>query len=341
MKILFYPEPDGANEYTSNMVANLEAVAGEPVHFSPNIKAIVLRPFKTFCFKKYDVAVINWLENNLRSEGDKLFAFGVLKFFVYILFFKLAATKTVYVRHNVYPHDIPSRQSKTARKIIDFAERLFDKKVSHSGHLVDEGYFYVPHPLYDTHTGLLTAKADDRQDYYLVFGRIARYKQLHKLIDNWPQSEKLLIAGPASDSAYVEELKTRAQGLDIEFDIRFLPNQDVDAIMSHASAIILSHAGDEMIVSGSFFHAISYGLPVIASEQAFLCWLKQDMQFSGLTLFSSMEALAALLKAPITTSKQAVLNESDRLFGEQVVQASLTSLLNELNRGIKLEEELR
>jgi hypothetical protein len=65
------------------------------------------------------------------------------------------------------------------------------------------------------------------------------------------------------------------------------------------------------------------------------------MQFSGLTLFSSMEALAALLKAPITTSKQAVLNESDRLFGEQVVQASLTSLLNELNRGIKLEEELR
>ncbi len=331
MKILFYPEPDGANEYTSNMVENIEAVSGEPVHFSPNIKDIVLKPHRTLCYKKYDVAVINWLENNLRSEGNKLFLFGVLKFFVYIVFFKLAARKTVYVRHNIYPHDIPTEQTETARKIIVFGERLFDKKVSHSGHMIDAGYFYVPHPLYETQTDTI-ASPDPQQDYYLVFGRVARYKQIHTIIDNWPQNEKLLIAGPASDSAYVEELKARAQGLNIEFDIRFLPSEDVDAMMSNARAIILSHAGEEMIVSGSFFHAISYGLPVIASNQAFLSWLKHDMRFNGLTLFSSVNEFIASLKTPIATSKQAVLIESERLFGRHVVQANLQRLLTELNR---------
>ncbi len=331
MRILFYPEPDGANEYTSNMVENIESVAGEAVYFSPNIKDIVLRPHKTFCYKKYDVAVINWLENNLRSEGNKLFVFGVLKFFVYILFFRLAARKTVYVRHNIYPHDIPPQQTETARKIIAFGERLFHKKVSHSGHLVDAGYFYVPHPLYQTQSETM-AKAQQLQDYYLVFGRVARYKQIHTLIENWPQNEKLLIAGPASDSAYVEELKASAQGLDIEFDIRFLPSEDVDAIMHNARAIILSHAGEEMIVSGSFFHAISYGLPVIATDQAFLSWLKYDMRFSGLSLFSTVNEFVALLKAPLATSKQAVLIESERLFGKSVVQANLQHLLSELSR---------
>ena len=82
MKILFYPEPDGANEYTSNMVNHIETVVDERLCYAPNIKDIVLRPHKTFCYKKYDVAVINWLENNLRSNSKRLFLFGIIKFFV-------------------------------------------------------------------------------------------------------------------------------------------------------------------------------------------------------------------------------------------------------------------
>ena len=53
MKILFYPEPDGANEYTSNMVNHIETVVGERLCYAPNIKDIVLRPHKTFRYKKY------------------------------------------------------------------------------------------------------------------------------------------------------------------------------------------------------------------------------------------------------------------------------------------------
>lgn len=332
MKILFYPEPDGANQYTSNMVENLEAVSGEALSFSPNIKDIVLRPHKTFRYKKYDVAIISWLENNLRGSGIAMSLFGVMKFFTYIVFFKLAAKKTVYVRHNFYPHDLPEKQTKLAKKIVDVAERLFDKKAAHSGHLINEGYDYIPHPLYQIENKDITPIENDVEKYYLVFGRVERYKKIHTIIEHWPKNEKLLIVGPASDDEYVTELSSKAEGLNIDFDIRFVPNQEVDSIMANAKAIILSHAGDEMIVSGSFFHAISYGVSVIASNQPFLSWLKQDIGFSGLKLYSSINEFGALLNDSNTSPKETVLFESETLFGTQVIQDKLRFMLNDLNR---------
>lgn len=330
MKILFYPEPDGQNAYTSNMVENIEAVAGEGVSFSPNIKDIVLRPHKTLCYKKYDVVVINWLENNLRSERNRLFLFGVLKFYVYILYFKLAARKTIYIRHNFYPHDMPQKQAWLAKKIVDFTQQLLDRKVAHSGHLRHEGYQYISHPLYERDRGPATAQQSDEPAYFLIFGRIERYKQIHSIIDHWPDKERLLIVGPASDEAYVKELMASAEGRNIEFDIRFVPNEEVDAIMSNAKAIILSHAGDEMIVSGSFFHAISYGVPVIASRQPFLNWLKRDIGFSGLKLYGKLQEFEMVLNEPGNVNKEMILSESASLFGEQIVQHQWRSLLNEL-----------
>ncbi|WP_297813165.1 glycosyltransferase [uncultured Methylophaga sp.] len=331
MKILFYPEPDGANEYTSNMVEHIETVVGKPLCYAPNIKDIVLRPHKTLCYKKYDIAVINWLENNLRSEGKKLFLFGIVKFLVYILFFKLAARKTVYVRHNICPHDMPRLQARLTRKIVDFGELLFDRKVAHSGHLENQDYFYIPHPLYET--GIDAQRVDSaepQQSYYLMFGRVERYKQIHSIIENWPDREKLLIAGPASDHDYVSELIAEAEGRNIDFDIRFIPDEEIAAIMSAAKATILSHDNEEMIVSGSFFHAISYGVPVIASEQAFLNWLKRDKDFSGLELFSSVGELDAVINKPRVSTKNTILSESAALFGKQQVQTNLRQLFKEL-----------
>lgn len=330
MKILFYPAPDGANEYTSNMVNSFETAAGENVAFSPNIKQIVLKPLQTFGFKKYDVAVINWLENNLRSSKNKLFVVGVLKFFVYILFFKLIAKKTVYVRHNVYPHNMPSKHAAMTKKIVDFAETLFDRKVAHSGHLIKAGYHYIPHPLYHTNNEFSQIKQEEAQSYYLIFGRVERYKRIHTLIEHWPHTEKLVIAGPASDNDYMNELVSKAAQRNIEFDIRFIPNQVVDALMANAKAVILSHAGDEMIVSGSFFHAISYGVPVIASSQPFLNWLNHDVGFSGLTVFNSMNEFDDLLKQAQTSSRINVLTEAETLFGEAAVQATVKDLLDGL-----------
>lgn len=334
MKILFYPEPDGANEYTSNMVEHIETVVGERLCYAPNIKDIVLRPHKTFCYKKYDVAVINWLENNLRSESKRLFLFGILKFFVYIVFFKLAARKTVYVRHNISPHDMPRLQARLSKKIVDFGERFFDKKVAHSGHLMAEDYFYVPHPLYQTGVESGEADEDSLKSYYLVFGRVERYKQIDSIVAHWPQTEKLLIAGPASDHDYVSELIVMAKGLNIDFDIRFVPDEEIATIMAQAKAIILSHDGEEMIVSGSFFHAISYGVPVIASNQAFLNWLKRDKDFSGLALFSTVDELDDVISKPDVSSKNKILSESAALFGAHAVQTNLRQLFNELQADV-------
>lgn len=330
MKILFYPEPDGANEYTSNMVNHIETVSGERLCYAPNIKDIVLRPRQTFRYKKYDVAIINWLENNLRSESKKLYFFGILKFFVYIVYFKIAAKKTVYVRHNMTPHDMPRRHAKISRKIIDFALRFFDKKVAHSGHLEGEDYFYIPHPLYDTRVDATVINDNSEDAYYLVFGRVERYKQIDAILANWPDNEKLLIAGPASDHDYVSELLKMAKGRNINFDIRFLPDDDVSTIMSEAKAIILAHDASEMIVSGSFFHAISYGVPVIASNQSFLNWLKDHKDFSGLALFNSVQELAEVIRQPNVPNKNIILSESACLFGDSAVQSNLRQLFKEL-----------
>jgi len=331
MKILFYPEPDGANDYVPNMVKNIEAVAGETVSFSPNIKEIVLKPHKTFCYKKYDVAIINWLENNVRGSGVGLSFLSVIKFFIYIAFFKLAAKKTVYVRHNFYPHDMPEKDARRAKKIIDFAENLFDKKVAHSGHLIDQGYFYIPHPLYNVDDQVSAIDETTEKQYYLIFGRVERYKQIHTIIEHWPKTEKLLIVGSASDDDYVKELVSKADGLNIEFDIRFVPNQEVDSIMANAKAIILSHGGDEMIVSGSFFHATSYGVSAIASNQPFLDWLKRDIGFDGLALFNNLEQFEALIKASEVSTKETILYESEVLFGAHNVQKKIRYLFKDLD----------
>jgi beta-1,4-mannosyltransferase len=330
MKVLFYPAPDDENDYSQNMLKNIRAVVNGTIKYSPNIKDIVLRPHKTFCYKKYDVAIINWLENNVRNERKGLSIFGVIKFFVYILYFKLAAKKTVYVRHNFYPHDMPVRQAKLAKKIVDFAEKLFDKKVTHSGHLVTSGYTYIPHPLYDVAEHKATSLLNDKSSYYLIFGRVERYKAIETIIDNWSEPHKLLIVGFASDDRYVSELVEKAKGRNIKFDIRFIPTEEVDSIMLNARAIILAHAGDEMIVSGSFFHAISYGLPVVASNQPFLSWLKGATDYSGLKLYDTKKDFRSLLDEANTTTKKDVLLAAEASFGDAVIQSRLNVMFNEL-----------
>lgn len=284
----------------------------------PHVKWLQLNRLRSVG-PKLDVMLVSWLDDTLVSrKTGRMRRSGPLLFRLKMRVLRRLAKRLVMVCHNEFPHYTRRSDQGKVKAFIDAVEREFDAVITHSGHNAD-GRFYVPHPLYDRSSAGVDP---DSPPYCLAFGQIKPYKNLLALVRHWQGPATLVVAGSASDWEYVEALKEAAVGKPVEFRLGFLPEEDAAALMKGASCAVLAHAGEDMVVSGSYFYAISQGTPVFALTSPFLRWLT-EVDGPGVRCFESVEGLAreAGLNERRLSSEEAedLVRRAEAMFGDEVV----------------------
>jgi hypothetical protein len=327
-----YPASDGGNRYLNETVKAIESIPSVTVFPVPIGKRKKLNFFFSNVTSRKDCVVLNWHENLLRKK-DKLSISCVFSFFVYLLYYRLVFRRVVYVRHNMYPHGMKGYSAKLAGILVNLAERFCTLKVAHSGHLCSRGYKYVPHPLYQP-ASLSERNSSYSNNYFLIFGRVERYKKIESIISEWGNRHQLLIAGSSKDKAYVEELRQLSQEKNIKILSEFIQESAARNLVANAKAVILAHDGDDMIVSGSFFYAISMGTPVYSVKTDFLNWVKNENRFDGVLTFNSSKDIVQYVnesKYDFLSPLLEVRENAEKLFGERAVFISWNKIFSEIN----------
>lgn len=330
-KIAIYPRSDGVNRYLERNSDILHASVEACVSEAPTIRDIILSPFKYIRFNKYDVVVVNWLDNHIKSRNHGISLVGVFWFFFYLAFYKFSSRKLIYVRHNNHPHQMVGWAAKLGKCLTSFGANLCDEKVAHSGHLVNCGYAYIPHPLYEVKPPRSICPNLGFEDpYYVIFGNIVRYKNIESVINVWDSEIKLVIAGVPVGQNYVDELVGLASSKNIEVLPRYLSEAEAQELVSGSRGLILSHMAKEMIVSGSFFYAITLGTPVLTLDQPFFNWIKREYGFEGLCIYSSMSELVGSVgcEATLVFSKESIIRHADELFGDKAAIKAWRELIS-------------
>jgi glycosyltransferase involved in cell wall biosynthesis len=321
-KIAYIPMEDVGNEYTVRM-RELLAGYGDVVRYE-GTKAWALRLLKGR-FWRYDYAVLNWMENefvDLRS--GRISWKGFAKVLAKTLIIKAGVRRVVYVRHNNYPHAAQGPAMERSRKLVDWYCRLFANVLSHSGALTAAGAAYCPHPLYRIaeQRGADLPRALP-EAYFVVFGRIARYKKIEELIAGFPANKTLVVAGAVADEAYARRLQERQRDNVIVMPGK-LSEAQAQKLVADARGVVISHADGDVVVSGTFFYAMSVRRPVFAIETPFLRWIAPRVGDELLHLGRDMRELCQTI-ADAAPADDA-LNLSGRIeeqFGDEAVRRAL------------------
>lgn len=293
LDVAYFPYSSDDNPYVLRMRDALSALCNVPP--PPSMALFVRKPLRYL--RKFDVAIFNWIDNSLAGPRGGFSPRGACVYFLKILYGKMLARKTIFVRHNNYPHACAEASSGLCRKIVDFSEKVFDCTIIHSGAETGENRLYVPHPIYFEAMPDISQDQVKGDEYYLVFGRIQRYKEIEKLILRIPADVPLLVAGPCSDQAYLDQLQQLARGKNVRINAGFLSEENAVLAVSRSKGVILSHAGADMIVSGTYFFAASLGVPVFAKVTPFFDWLRGTGNAKGLYVFKTEEDLVDVLQS--------------------------------------------
>jgi len=293
-RIAYSPYTLPENQYVQRMQDAL-AQHGEVVAPAPFQRLV--RDLLRGRWTRYDALVLNWVENEmLDPRTHRLAASRVLRVALKLAAARLFARQTVFVRHNLHPHATLPAQRSIASRIVDALEHLCSRVVVHSGaHLGAARRMYCPHPLYRTQPALPCAAlprwhAELPAAYYVVFGKVARYKRILELAQCFPADCTLLVTGPCDDAAYGQEIAGLGRP-NVLYRPGFLDDGQAQAIVRRSCGLVLAHAGDSTVVSGSFFYAMSLPVPVLALETPFLRWVAPAVGSELLTLCDDLGAL--------------------------------------------------
>lgn len=282
---------------------------------------------------RLDCVVVNWTDNDLLDrETRKVAVRKVVRVFARTIAMRLAARRLVFVRHNNYPHAVASGHEAIATRWIDRYERLFDAVLTHSGEERQRTRHYCPHPLYQriVPTPAVVSMQDLPPRYYVVFGRIVPYKRFETLIDAFPLDQTLLIVGAVGDRAYAASLAQKHRP-NVLFRPGLLPEAEAQAIVSGAAALVISHADDDVIVSSSFFYAMTLQVPVVAVETPFLRWIASRVGADLLRPYADVDTLCAAIgsRSPRRCRNDALTAATvGREFGDATVREALRRALD-------------
>jgi glycosyltransferase involved in cell wall biosynthesis len=267
LRIGLLPYDSGVNLYAERLRANLSEL-GEVVPVGTPLQRIA----RVFAKKpSFDLVIAGWLENALLTESGRLSVLGLGKMIAQSLVLRAQARRIVYVRHNRYPHSAKPKHARMLTGLLDNFERLHDLTLTHSPAEAGPARIYCPHPLYDTthDEPLLPHGVDLDPGYFVVFGRIAPYKNIEALIAGFPDNKRLLVAGVVDDDAYARRLM-QLRRPNVVIAPGYLSEAQAQSVLRRAAGVVVCHAPAEVIVTGSFFYAISLNKPVYAVTTAFL-----------------------------------------------------------------------
>ncbi|MFC3607957.1 hypothetical protein [Stutzerimonas tarimensis] len=311
LRIGYLPFSPDENTYVARMKHILQGFA--EVVEAPDLKKLRTRPL-AFFRERYDVVILNWTDNRLASHHTgKASPLGFAKFVAEALAVRLTTRKIIFVRHNNYPHHANADSGKFISRTLDRLSSLFDLVITHSAHEPESRKHYVPHPLYAIQP---PAEAASAGDYFVVFGRILRYKRILELIEAFPADRKLVIAGACLDNDYLAQMRAAAQGKDVEIRAGFIEDAAARDLVGRSAGLIICNAEDDMVVSGSYFYAVSLGASVLALRTPFLDWLSSRLKFPGLRVYATLDEMCQGLDDAIPADPQAVIRSGHQHFGE-------------------------
>lgn len=296
LAIGYLPYSGIGNQYAARFIE----ILGEfgTVSELPRLRSVLRSP--RTALRHFDLAVVNWIELDMVRGADGAFSVaGYLKVLARVLFLRCIARRLVYVRHNNYPHGTREPDVGRARRAIDRLERLFDVVLIHAGHEPAGHRVYVPHPLYrpaprppDAAEAALLAELPPA--FYVVFGRIARYKRIERLIEHFPPGRELVVFGAVEEPDYALALQRMAGP-----QVRVLPGAVSEALaqalIRRSHGLIVSHAEHDMIVSGSLFYALSLGVPVFTLDSPAVGWIRERIGTAHLRVAGDVRALCAMI----------------------------------------------
>ncbi len=329
-RIGYLPMGGITNAYAERFVEILGGLG--TVTALPSPREILRRPWRLR--RDYDVALVNWIELDMVRRGDGALSLpGLARVLARVLLLRCVARRVVYVRHNNFPHGTREADRERARRVLDRLERLFDAVLVHAGHAATPHRRYVPHPLYRRARETLAPAEAQRlaalpAHFYVVFGRIARYKGIDRLIERFPPGHALVVLGAVEEPDHVAALEAAA-GPEVRIMAGHVSDAYAQAVLSRSTGLVLAHAEPDMIVSGSLFYALSLGVRVFAVENPALAWLRSQLEPGRLTLAPDVAALCARIAtdhppAPAAPAPEARLDEA---FGDARIRGVLREVL--------------
>lgn len=284
-------------------------------------------------FQRYDLAIFNWSENDIVDPRTHRISWrGTAKVLLKTGFARAVSRRLVFVRHNLYPHATHAEHEALARRMLAWYERMFDLVFIHSGAHLDGRRRYCPHPLYrntlDAGQGAAPAMLHDvPADYFVMFGRVAAYKKILELARVFPADRNLLIIGSVDDADYGQQLAQLGRP-NVFYRPGFLSEEAAQRVVVQSRAIVLAHAGDNTVVSGSFFYALSILVPVLAVETPFLRWVAPRVGDALLVLATDLAGLAEAAQRFERSADLSLLQPRLQLeFGDQAIAEALAPAL--------------
>ncbi len=329
LRIAYIPFIDANNAYVSRMQDVLRTFGAVEKLMHPRL---FVRQLVARRFRRYDATIFNWIENDaLRQDTRRIDVRRAVIVLMKTLYAHLVSRRVVFVRHNIYPHAIAAGQEETARRWIDRYERLFHAVYSHSGARLERRHRYCPHPLYRSEDGrgvdVRAVAPGLPRDYFVVFGRVARYKRIVELARSFPAEKNLLIIGLVTDDAYGRELAS-VDRPNVYYRPGYLDDAAAQNLIRNSNGVMLAHAGESTVVSGSFFYAMSLPVPVLAVETPFLRWVESQVGDALLMLAPDLDGLVELVRRfeprglPADAAAQLA-----RAFGDEAIAAALKPVL--------------
>lgn len=218
---------------------------------------------------------LNWVEGERLDRKLKSTLF----------FYQLLGVKLIWVFHNKYPHDAMQndRMTNNMKWLADHSNIIVLHSKSSKRYIPDIGRngkkaIYIPHILYQSH-GSVKSVDDMRKRYgitdtdfiFTVFGSIRPYKNIEKGIEIFKKlhldKAKLLIAGRPFNNDYAKKILDMCMDDDnIILDLRYLPDAELDAVLSLSDVILIPYKDESSMNSGVMIQAFSKGKTVIIPD---------------------------------------------------------------------------
>ena len=279
-----------------------------------------------FSIRKNDYIILNWMENLIIKNGG-FSIFGFLKVFLLLIFFRLSRGNVVFIKHNNYPHDCCEKDIQKSIWAIGVFEKICNRIVVHSIPDLRENYFYIPHPLYREISTPELVNLDSNK--YLIFGRILPYKKIENVISIFPKNKNLVVAGACDDLPYLEKLmKLCDKKPNVEIIPRFLSHEQIESLVNISAGILITHNDDDMIVSGTFFYAMTLRCKVYALETPFFKWAENEMGKKYITTFRNLNDLSSEILMDVDVEEANARSTMIDLFGEKTMHSYMSKFFN-------------
>lgn len=210
------------------------------------------------------IVILNWYEDWMfQSSRPKVLS--LVWACALVLYFRVASSGIIWVRHNFKSH-VAGRVSIPHRILIALLKATARRTVTHRP-VAQFGSVVIPHPL----VVLPEHVAPERDIEFLWFGMVRRYKALDQLLQIWPAERRLLILGRSDEAQLTAELQAiiASRKLNVDWQDRYIPDDELNEVLSRTKYVVMSHEDQSMIVSGVFYHAIAQGANILIRDSEF------------------------------------------------------------------------